>query len=105
MAISGHFDVLGSYGPWTICRGMRSVVHGGYWRPPGANSAGDPGITWDQKMAHDPIISPTWPGPIEGVQDNQDPGLPIVAGEALGDEFSPKGVLNPHLRGFEGGHK
>ncbi|MBW0583338.1 hypothetical protein O181_123053 [Austropuccinia psidii MF-1] len=48
-------------------------------------------------------FSPTWPGPIEGVQDHQDPGLPKAAGEALGDEFSPKGVLNPHLRGFEGG--
>ncbi|MBW0563630.1 hypothetical protein O181_103345 [Austropuccinia psidii MF-1] len=54
-------------------------------------------------MAHGPKISPTWPGPIEGVQDHEDPGLPRVAGEALGDEFSPKGALNPHLRGFEGG--
>ncbi|MBW0535731.1 hypothetical protein O181_075446 [Austropuccinia psidii MF-1] len=48
-------------------------------------------------------FSPTWPGPIERVQDHQDPGLPKVAGEALGDEFSPKGVLNLHLRGFEEG--
>ncbi|MBW0562919.1 hypothetical protein O181_102634 [Austropuccinia psidii MF-1] len=54
---------------------------------------------------HGPIISPTWPGPIEGVQDHQDPGLPKVAGEALGDELISKGVLNPHPRGFEGRHK
>ncbi|MBW0588022.1 hypothetical protein O181_127737 [Austropuccinia psidii MF-1] len=54
-------------------------------------------------MAHGPKISPTWPGPIEGVQDHQDPGLPKAVGEALGDDFSPKGVFNPHLRGFEGG--
>ncbi|MBW0542119.1 hypothetical protein O181_081834 [Austropuccinia psidii MF-1] len=48
-------------------------------------------------------FSPTWLGPIEGVQDHQDPGLPKVAGEALGDGFVFKGALNPHLRGFEGG--
>ncbi|MBW0569723.1 hypothetical protein O181_109438 [Austropuccinia psidii MF-1] len=71
---------------------------GGYWRPPGPNFSGDPGLPWYK-------FSPTWPGPIERVQDHQDPGLPKVAGEALGDEFSPKGVMNPHLRGFEGGHK
>ncbi|MBW0582327.1 hypothetical protein O181_122042 [Austropuccinia psidii MF-1] len=54
-------------------------------------------------MAHGLKNSPTWPGPLEGVQEHQDPGLPKASGEALGDEFSPKGVLNPHLRGFEGG--
>ncbi|MBW0586006.1 hypothetical protein O181_125721 [Austropuccinia psidii MF-1] len=79
------------------------MVCGGYWRPPGPNLARDPGIPWDQNMAHGPKISPTSPGPIEGVQDHEDPGLPKVAGEGLGDELSPKGALNPHLRGFEGG--
>ncbi|MBW0591819.1 hypothetical protein O181_131534 [Austropuccinia psidii MF-1] len=42
-------------------------------------------------------------GPIGRVQNHQYPGLPKVAGEVLGDEFSPKGVLNLHLGGFERG--
>ncbi|MBW0570562.1 hypothetical protein O181_110277 [Austropuccinia psidii MF-1] len=45
---------------------------------------------------------PTWPGPIERVQDHQDPGIPKAKDEVLGDEFSPKGVLNLHLGGFGG---
>ncbi|MBW0573928.1 hypothetical protein O181_113643 [Austropuccinia psidii MF-1] len=49
---------------------------------------------WDHKLAH---------GPIERVQDHQYPGLTKAAGEVLGDEFSPKGVFNLHLEGFEGG--
>ncbi|MBW0586886.1 hypothetical protein O181_126601, partial [Austropuccinia psidii MF-1] len=61
------------------------MVHGpwGLLEAPGPHCAGDPGIPWDQKMAHGPKISPTWPGPIEEVQDHQDPGLPKIAGEAL----------------------
>ncbi|MBW0562350.1 hypothetical protein O181_102065 [Austropuccinia psidii MF-1] len=35
--------------------------------------------------------------------DHQDPGLPKAAGEVLGDDFTPKGGMNPHIRGFEGG--
>ncbi|MBW0526698.1 hypothetical protein O181_066413, partial [Austropuccinia psidii MF-1] len=72
------------------------MVCEGYWRPPGPNSSGDPGTPWTP-------ISPTWPGPIERVQDHQYPGLPKVSGEVLGDELSHKGVLNLYLRGFEGG--
>ncbi|MBW0538845.1 hypothetical protein O181_078560, partial [Austropuccinia psidii MF-1] len=41
---------LVSYGP-------RSVGRGDYWRPPGPNFAGDPGVPWEQKLAHglDPL--------------------------------------------------
>ncbi|MBW0508166.1 hypothetical protein O181_047881 [Austropuccinia psidii MF-1] len=69
--------------------------------PLGPNFSGDPGIPWDQTNGPWFKFSPTCPAPIEGVQDHQDPGLPKAAGEALVDELSPKGVLNPHLRGFE----
>ncbi|MBW0495331.1 hypothetical protein O181_035046 [Austropuccinia psidii MF-1] len=68
----------------------------------GTNFAGDPGVPWDQNWPMTQT-SPIWPRPIDGVQDHQDPGLPKAVGEALGDEFSPKGVLNPHLRGVKGG--
>ncbi|MBW0547650.1 hypothetical protein O181_087365 [Austropuccinia psidii MF-1] len=51
-------------------------------------------MPWDHKLAH---------GPIERVQDHQYPGLPKISGKVLGDEFSPKVVLNLHLGGFEGG--
>ncbi|MBW0581802.1 hypothetical protein O181_121517 [Austropuccinia psidii MF-1] len=85
---------LGSWGP--TVRGPYAVVHGGYWRPPGPNLSGDPTVPLDQKGG-------PWPGTIDRVQDHQDPGLPKVAGEVLGDEFSPKGVLNHHLGGFKEG--
>ncbi|MBW0557811.1 hypothetical protein O181_097526 [Austropuccinia psidii MF-1] len=75
MAIIGHFEALGSYGPWAL-----GAIGGpqGQNGPPGPNSSAYLGIPWDQKMAHGLKISPTWPGPIEGVQDHQDPGLPKV---------------------------
>ncbi|MBW0558895.1 hypothetical protein O181_098610 [Austropuccinia psidii MF-1] len=74
--------------PWAIHLGR-------YCRPPGPNFSGDPGMPGDHKLAQ---------GPIERIQDHQCPGLPKVSGAVLGDEFSPKGVLNLHLGGFEGGH-
>ncbi|MBW0574437.1 hypothetical protein O181_114152 [Austropuccinia psidii MF-1] len=64
--------------------------------PPGPNFSGDPGMPWDHKLAHGSIFH------LHGL-DHQYPGLPKIAGEVLGDEFSPKGVLNLHLGGFEGG--
>ncbi|MBW0504550.1 hypothetical protein O181_044265 [Austropuccinia psidii MF-1] len=38
---------------------------------------------WGPRGTMGPKSSPTWPGPIEGVQDHQDPGLRKVAGEDL----------------------
>ncbi|MBW0516721.1 hypothetical protein O181_056436 [Austropuccinia psidii MF-1] len=61
--------------------GLRSVGHGGYWRPPGPNFPGDPGVPLDQKSGPWPDSPPTWPGPMERVQHHQHPGLPKVAGE------------------------
>ncbi|MBW0577630.1 hypothetical protein O181_117345 [Austropuccinia psidii MF-1] len=84
-----------------VC-GLYAAVCGGYWRPPGPNFAVDPGVPWDQEFAQIPKPQPTWPGPIDGVQDHQDPGLPKVAGEALGDEFSPKGVSILTLKALRG---
>ena len=80
---------LGSYGLRAVRRGPWAVgVIGG---PQGPNLLGTQGDQGVQKWPL-PNFHPTWPGPIDGVQDHQDPGLPKVAGEALGDEFSPKGV-------------
>ncbi|MBW0505117.1 hypothetical protein O181_044832 [Austropuccinia psidii MF-1] len=89
-------------GPWAMDCTPQSMVHGGYWWAPAPNFSGNPGVPWDQKVDHVPF-SPIWPGPIQMVQDHQDPGLPKVSGEVLGDDFSPKGVLNHHLGGFKGG--
>ncbi|MBW0585349.1 hypothetical protein O181_125064 [Austropuccinia psidii MF-1] len=67
-------------GPWGLMEAPRTKME-----PLGTNFLGA------QKWPY-PKIHHTWPGPIDGVQDHQDPGLPKVAGEALGDELSPKGV-------------
>ncbi|MBW0512255.1 hypothetical protein O181_051970 [Austropuccinia psidii MF-1] len=87
---------LGSYSPRAVEYMLRSAVCGGYWRPPGPNFAGDPGVPWDQKVANglDPLI---------GSRTIKILAFPKVAGEVLGDEFSPKGVLNHHLGGFKEG--
>ncbi|MBW0563282.1 hypothetical protein O181_102997 [Austropuccinia psidii MF-1] len=92
-------------GPWAVGSGLYAPVR----RPWGLLEAPGPKRTpWGPRdsmgLKNGPWskVSPTWPGPIEGVQDHQDPDLPKAAGEALGDELSPKGVFNPHLRGFEG---
>ncbi|MBW0487336.1 hypothetical protein O181_027051 [Austropuccinia psidii MF-1] len=77
------------------------MVHGpwGYWRPPGPKWTPWAQFGWVPRDSMGPKngpwskTSPTWPGHIEGVQDHQDPGLPKVAGEALGDELSPKEPL------------
>ncbi|MBW0548475.1 hypothetical protein O181_088190 [Austropuccinia psidii MF-1] len=73
-----------------------STVRGGYWRPPGPKFDGDPGVQGDHKLAQSPRHPPLCPGPIDGVQGNQDHGLPKDAGEAHSDECSPKGALNLH---------
>ncbi|MBW0536571.1 hypothetical protein O181_076286 [Austropuccinia psidii MF-1] len=67
-------------GPWTIHGGPRAV---GPLETPWAQFFWVPRDSMGQKMAHGPKVSPTWPGPFEGVQENQDPGLPKVEGDAL----------------------
>ncbi|MBW0590737.1 hypothetical protein O181_130452 [Austropuccinia psidii MF-1] len=77
---------LSLWGP--TVRGRYAMGCGPYAAVRGPYSAGDQGAQkWPNLRIHH-----TWPGPTDGVQDHQDPGLPKVAGEALGDEFSPKGV-------------
>ena len=72
--------------PWGLMEAPRTKME-----PLGTNLLGTQGDHGAQKWPkHE--IHPTWPGPIDGVQDHQDPGLPKVAGEDLSDEFSPKGV-------------
>ncbi|MBW0575912.1 hypothetical protein O181_115627 [Austropuccinia psidii MF-1] len=76
----------------------RYAVCGGYWRPTGpkwtpwAQFCWGPRVTKGPRIGPNPKLHPIWPGPIDGVQDHQDPGLPKASGEALSDAFSPKGV-------------
>ncbi|MBW0568790.1 hypothetical protein O181_108505 [Austropuccinia psidii MF-1] len=45
-------------------------------------------------------FSPTWLVPIERVQDHQDPGLPEVSGEVLGDEFDQSNTVDRSGQGI-----
>ncbi|MBW0555517.1 hypothetical protein O181_095232 [Austropuccinia psidii MF-1] len=73
-------------GPWAVDHTLQSVgAIGGPLGPIFLGTQGYHGTkNWPRTKNH-----PTWPGPIDGVQDHQDPGLPKAAGEALGDDSSP----------------
>ncbi|MBW0584914.1 hypothetical protein O181_124629 [Austropuccinia psidii MF-1] len=76
--IYGHFWSLGSYGPYAAVRGPWGLLEAPWAQIfCGPRMTKGPGIGPNSNLHH------TWPGPIDGVQDNQDPGLPKVAGEAL----------------------
>ncbi|MBW0593262.1 hypothetical protein O181_132977 [Austropuccinia psidii MF-1] len=80
-------------GPYTAVRALWGLLEASRTKmePLGPTLLGTQGDQGAQKWPNHRFHH-TWPGPIDGVQDHQDPGLPKVAGEALGDEFSPKGV-------------
>ncbi|MBW0592173.1 hypothetical protein O181_131888, partial [Austropuccinia psidii MF-1] len=77
---------LGSYSLRAVRRGLWGLMEAPRTKmePLGPNLLGTQG---DQRAQKWPLhkIHHAWPGPIDGVQDHQDPGLPKVAGEALGD--------------------
>ncbi|MBW0586187.1 hypothetical protein O181_125902 [Austropuccinia psidii MF-1] len=79
-------------GPQFVVRGLWAVVCG-LW---GLLDAPWAQFCWGPRIGPEPKTHPTWPGPIYGFQDHQDPGLPKAAGEALSNAFVPKGAFNLH---------
>ncbi|MBW0472813.1 hypothetical protein O181_012528 [Austropuccinia psidii MF-1] len=53
---------------------------------------------------HGTKTSTTWPGPIQRVQDNQEPDLPKVEGEVLASDLNPRGPWVFIFEDFEGSH-
>ncbi|MBW0544292.1 hypothetical protein O181_084007 [Austropuccinia psidii MF-1] len=74
---------------------LRSAVHGGYWRPPGPNFSGDPGVPWDHELAHDPKFHLHGLDPLKGSRAIKILASPNDELDGEEVEFVPHSVDHP----------